>query len=352
MVDHEILSDLMYDAVEHPFASAAATYQRHGIATIPVGGENGKKPLLRNWQKWRGPMNLDVLRELVSKFADSNIAALPGSCCTPLVVVDIDDPKLASKMFDRFGATPLVTETPSGGLHLWYCGRIRKTTLRHAEKLPVDIQGAGSVIVVPPSIRPSGEYAGKRYRFIQGTLADLHDLPPLAPGSLPAHGYTAWMEGQRNDGLFNALRAIAHDFPPEDFAGFVVEAQTISDSYLPPLPDDEVIRTARSVWNDRLMHPKRRGYKEGHMLLNVADAMSLPGNALKLYCALHAAHDATDRDFALSLRAMWEKSVIPGWGLHTYTKARDDLLALGKIQCIKAAHRGQPALYRLTSSDQ
>jgi hypothetical protein len=78
--------------------------------------------------------------------------------------------------------------------------------------LAVDLRSNG-VIVVPPSIRPSGKYAGSCYEFIQGSWDDLTRLTKVRPGSLPAsrasvrkgHHLRAVREGWRNETLFRQL---------------------------------------------------------------------------------------------------------------------------------------------------
>ncbi len=78
---------------------------------------------------------------------------------------------------------PLVTGTPSGGVHLWYRTTGERCQVR-LDGLKVDIKGIGGMVVVPPSIRPTGQHAGKAYTFVKGSWDDLIHLPTITPGAL------------------------------------------------------------------------------------------------------------------------------------------------------------------------
>ena len=169
-----------------PYASAAAELALRGLTPIPVGGEDGKKPLVK-WPRRRLAPESPAIKQWAEKFASANVGILtkPSS----VTVIDVDDPGLLPNMEERFGATPLVTRTPSGGGHLWYRAQGEGSrNLRRSEGLPVDVKaggsGQGGFVVVPPSVRPSGPHAGKPYRFERGSWDDLRRLPSIRAGSL------------------------------------------------------------------------------------------------------------------------------------------------------------------------
>jgi len=80
--------------------------------------------------------------------------------------------------------------------------------------LPLDIKGMGGYVAAPPSRRPSGRNAGRRYHISAGSWDDIGRLQPLRPGILPPAcigdgaepvSLQAIAEGRRNMMLFRAL---------------------------------------------------------------------------------------------------------------------------------------------------
>jgi hypothetical protein len=143
--------------VTGPFAAVALELLQHRLAVIPLGGDDGKAPLVK-WQRWRHPPGRDAIATLTAKHPGAIIGVLPG--LSGLTVVDVDDPALVDAMLERCGATPLISATPNGGVHLWYrhAGECTGDHLRRLEGLDVDIKAAGGMVVVPPSITPAGAY--------------------------------------------------------------------------------------------------------------------------------------------------------------------------------------------------
>src|SRR5437588_8913304 len=92
-----------------------------------------------------------------------------GCDLSNVFIVDNDDPTVVHAMIERFGDTPLKTSTPSGGVHLWYRGAGEGCSNLRREGLEVDLKGVGGFVVIPPSIRPTGPYAGYAYDFLQGS---------------------------------------------------------------------------------------------------------------------------------------------------------------------------------------
>jgi hypothetical protein len=111
-----------------PFGAAALDLAARGLAVIPVGGADGKVPLIA-WANWRRPPGKNFLQKLACKHGAANVAILTG--LSSLTVIDVDRADLADAMLERFGPTPLIAETPSGGRHHYYrSGGERSTTLR------------------------------------------------------------------------------------------------------------------------------------------------------------------------------------------------------------------------------
>jgi len=234
---------------EGPFAYTALDLFDLGLAVIPVGGDDGKKPLVK-WANVKKRFPRRTLEAWRGKFPDANIGVL--CALSGVFIVDIDDPEQVPAMLKRFGDTPLVTGTPSGGVHLWYrangerCGNLR------GEGLAVDLKGIGGFIVVPPSVRATGEHRGRSYNFVRGSWDDLECLPSIRPDSTSIatgrnlRNLHAVIQGSRNATLFwESMK----DAPVCDgFEALLDVARTINDDYPDPLSEVEVRKTAESAW--------------------------------------------------------------------------------------------------------
>ncbi len=341
-----------------PFRDAAVDLCRHGLAVIPVGGDDGKVPAV-TWGKWRRPPGRQFVDTLVQKFPAHNI----GAIChlSGVTVVDIDNAELVDLMAGRCGDTPLMTRTPSGGIHLWYRhDGEQSANLRAAEGLAVDVKGVGGFVVVPPSIRPSGKHAGKTYQFLAGSWADLGRLQRAKPGSLPKvdaaapHALRAVRAGTRNNTLFKLLlRQVRHC---DDLDCLLDVAGTINSDFVPPLPDAEVTKTAASVWKTETEGRNWAGRKEAMVMTTATELQILKQNpdAYLLRSILQCSHGASDLPFAVSPKAMADADLIPGWGRKRYETARDWLVANGFLVVVHTGghHRGDISRFQLGSSPE
>jgi hypothetical protein len=140
-----------------------------GFPLLPLGGSDGKAPLLR---KWADP-GLTLARIFAPMHRTGSITY--GLRLDGLAVVDCDsdDTALVVQMEARFGQSPVHIKTPRGR-HLYYRAAGAVPNLR-GEGLPVDIKtGARSYVVGPLSLRPDGGF----YDPVKGLLGK-DALPPL-----------------------------------------------------------------------------------------------------------------------------------------------------------------------------
>lgn len=328
-----------------PFADTALDLRDHGLAPIPLGGDDGKVPLV-TWARWKHPPGRQFLERLTEEHPTANVGVLTG--LSGVTVVDIDDPDLTDDMVWRFGDTPLKTSTPSDGVHLWFRSSGERNRQR-LDGLAVDLRGEGGMVVVPPSIRPTGQHAGKAYTFLSGSWDDLRQLPVLKPGSL--HDGRVVYEGSRGDTLFKfLLRQVRACDTPDDLMDV---ARTFNaDSCLPPLTDSMVIKTARSAWQyenetDRenwVGGPARVVFTADDVDRLVADA-----DAFAFLAKLKVAHGGRLEPFALDARAMNRTDFIPGWGRNRYMAVTERLVISGDVDRIyKGGKRpGDHSLYLL-----
>ncbi|NDB70224.1 MAG: hypothetical protein EB015_19900, partial [Methylocystaceae bacterium] len=340
-----------------PYARAARELSARGLAVIPVrleigaDGKNVKKPMTH----WIGkPLSMKYgargITKLTQTFGDENI----GILCKPshVTIVDIDDTSLIDDMRKRFGDTPLQTESPSGGVHLWYRANGESCrNLRASEDIAVDIKAGGAskggLIVVPPSTRPDG----KAYRFIEGDWEYLEAIPTIRLGSLPDpppktklqaikegasdegalsdsrpgighNSGKAGDEGHRNDTLFKHLLRAASTCG--NFDALLAEARDKNSLFVPPLGDAEVIKVSTKAWSYQENASNWNSDRESRMALlrkHFRSIFSLSSDAVVLLHILVDAHGKSFDPFPISPAAMLRDKVVPSWGLKKYKNA-------------------------------
>ncbi len=222
-------------------------YADHRIATFPVRvSTDGKVPAIRGWQR----IGLPGSSKLAQKFAGADAWGFCPGRRNGLTILDVDTPdeRVLADALDRYGPTPVIVRSGSGNFQGWYSHNGENRLIRKLEPgKPIDLLGSGFV-AAPPSRGIKGAY-----QFIEGGLDDLDRLPimrnikiaspPLSP-DLPLVKIVA--EGERNNSLFYHCMRSAHSCV--DFDALLDVARTRNAEYLPPLPDTEVVDTAKSVW--------------------------------------------------------------------------------------------------------
>jgi bifunctional DNA primase/polymerase-like protein/primase-like protein len=337
------------------FAVAAPDLAARRVAVLPVGGDDGKVPLIKHWNRWKEPPGLSAVAKLTEKHPNANI----GIACGPsgVTVVDIDDVGLLSLMIERFGETPLKTVTPSGGIHLWYRNSGEGCTALRAEGLAVDIKGRGGFVVVPPSVRPAGQHAGRSYGFLVGDWNDLQRLPPIRPGALRtalgARPLRAVREGHRNNMLFSSLLRHAHAC--DSIEALYDVGETINADFVPPLESREVAKTIASAWAYEIEGRNWVG-KEQRVWLRKSELEALAahrngGDGALLFLKLRMTHWCRDQ-FAVSAKAMTDTETIPAWGVKRYRAALGVLVEVQLLQQVYRGGRypGDPSLFSFTSA--
>ena len=315
---------------------------------IPVGHDDGKTPLVK-WGKWKKLPGRRFLERLAGENPTANVGILTE--LSGLTIVDVDDPSLVDGMRRRFGNTPLMTATPSGGNHLWYQSAGERCRNR-LDGLKVDIRGLGGMAVVPPSIRSTGQHAGKVYAFVQGSWNDLCRLPTLKPGALLDHR-SAIHEGARDDAMFRfLLRQVPHCDTLDDLLDV---ARTFNDTCIPPLPDAQVIKTARSAWRYQEEGRNWLGAK-ARVTFTADDIACLMPNpfAFALLAKLMEMHGGRREPFALDARAMHQDNVMPEWSRNRYMAATKWLVENDALDLVHQGgkRRGDPSLYALLLRSQ
>jgi len=329
--------------VSGAFAAAALDLFAAGLAVIPLGGAKGQTPLVDRWNQWKRRPGPTFINKLAAEHPDANVGVICG--LSGATVLDIDDPSLLPLMIERFGDTQLRTHTPRGGVHLWYknSGEGCPKTLRR-DGLAVDVKGIGGYVVAPPSIRFSGEHAGRSYGFLAGSWHDIRHLPPIRSGALSGVSISAPMrsravkEGDRNDTLFCQL--LRHEKACDNPEALLDVANWINSNFEPPLDSAEVAKVVASVWRIRIegrnwVGEEQRVYTFKSELEAFA-AHPNGGDGHLLFSKLRMSHWGHDR-FPVSCKAMALQQVFPGWGVKRYRVA---LGAITDVELLEQVHHG------------
>jgi hypothetical protein len=329
-----------------------------GIATFPVAD---KRPLVGHYLK----MGIRASTSLVPKYGNAEqigFACGAGRCKITVLDVDTPDEKVLADALDRHGQTPIVVRSGSGNYQAWYRHNGERRKVRPDRSLPIDILGGGFV-VAPPSFAQK-----QRYRFVQGSLADVDSLPvlwgvkshpntnkhpsPPDPSSSPdRQGSLADVDqrdrtsdGQRNNTLWRECMKMARGCHRiEELMEKAMEHNRAA--YYEPLPADEVLKIVASAWGYEVEDKNWFGYGP-RVILAAAEVDELAAaepNAYALLGILRRYHAGSD-DFKLA-KAM---AVKLGWTLRAFKAARDVLVEHGLIECIHPGGRrpNDPPIYR------
>jgi hypothetical protein len=126
-----------------------------------------KKAILTGWPEL-ATADLRKLEEMARMHPGCNWGAVAGPE-SGFFAVDVDDPPTMRALEDKYGDLPngLATITARGyALIFRYADNVEIRPGTNRPCLGIDIRGAGSYIMVPPSIHPSGH----RYRYNDETL--------------------------------------------------------------------------------------------------------------------------------------------------------------------------------------
>ena len=82
-----------------PFADVAQDLRGRGLAPIPLGGDDGKVPLVK-WRNLRWRHSRETLGRFVDNHPTANVGVLTG--LSNVTVVDIDDVELVDAMAQAF----------------------------------------------------------------------------------------------------------------------------------------------------------------------------------------------------------------------------------------------------------
>ena len=242
---------------------AALAYCALGWAVIPVA-ERGKRPIVR-WQTFQETApSEDAIRQWFTKWPKANLSVVTGAV-SGIVVLDVDPKhdgdKSLQMLEEQYQRLPSTVEAVSGGggRHIYFAHPGFEVRNRAGMAPGLDLRGDGGVVVVPPSIHPSG----KPYCWRRGHSPDDCDLSPLpvwlleprfGEDSGAGHPLAYWRrlvkegvsEGRRNTTIASfAGHLFWHEVDPDVVTELLLAWNRTRCR--PPLRDDEVIRAVRSI---------------------------------------------------------------------------------------------------------
>jgi len=314
------------------FQDWQADYAAHGVATFPV--DANKRPMVSRYSKF----GLVGSSKIANKFADAPAIGFMCGRRNGITSLDCDskDERVLADAMNRHGSTPLVARTGSGHFQAWYRHNGERRRIRPHRNVPIDILGAGFV-VVPPSQSTKGSY-----QFVSGSLDDLDCLPVMQNVPVEAWDNSRLVaevkQGQRNNKLFSVCLETARHC--DDFDALCDVARTRNSEFLPPLEDDEVMRTAASAWRYETEGTNYiGGMKAVFSESDVMPLMSDPYVGILIVWA--KARFKPDSHFWIAdgLAAKF------GWSRQTLKQVRRRAIEMGAFRLIRPAGFKRPAIY-------
>jgi hypothetical protein len=242
---------------------AAIEYVRRGWSVIPVRAR-GKIPLVR-WEPYQSRRSSEAeIEAWFRQWPDANIGVVTGEVSN-LVVLDVDPQhggaESLRELEQKNGVLPPTVQavTGGGGRHLYFGFPLHPLRNRAGLAPGLDLRAEGGMVVVPPSVHPSG----RAYQWAPGHdpgNCELAAMPlwllRLAVGSPSGRGHSVdyWRTLVRTgvgEGVRNTTIA--------SLAGYLlrrgIDPAVVSELLLcwnrvlcrPPLDDDEVARTVASI---------------------------------------------------------------------------------------------------------
>lgn len=345
------------------FADHAHELAKIGLAIIPLGGVDGKRPQVKGFAKLRKPPSPQAISKLAAKFPDANIGAITG--LSKVIVVDCDDWADASKAESIFGWTPLRTRT-SRGLHFWYGAHdepVRQINFRQYG-LNADLRAGSGYVVVPPSLHKSGV----RYALEDCDWTALHKIPKFnldalnrfVPRSQCPNGKSqpnvtltarpplvGLRTGSR--GLDLNLFLCSQSWACDTLDDLIDCAHTFNSNYkdlgLASLEDSEVITRTEAVWRDLEVGKLERWHSSPSIvrtndkeIRDICSKGKNGGDGLALLLLLRAKHQARvnrGETFALDAKAMSAHQSLP-WTIERFRNAIRLLLEAGYIELLSS----------------
>lgn len=319
---------------------------RAGFALIPLGGPDGKKPLVANWIGKRLPLDV-IVRRMANGNSRSYGVRLDG-----LLVVDQDtDNQQTREVFSRrFDPSSVMVKT-SRGLHHYYENHGAVPKAIRDLNVAVDFKaGSRAFVLGPGSVRPDGTV----YEAVAGDLA-ADQLPEFRDrGTVHSIRFRSAPTGSRHTHLIK--KAVEYAPVVEDFDGLMADLLGLRDLECDDpdsIPDDEVTNIARWAWRHRLEGTLWSGRNSTVQINRMVLDWLLPRqdgpDALALYLLLLSNHGhQPGKTFAIVPDALLSSELM-GKSRRQIYRARDTLLEIGLLRLVRRGRVKEPNLYQLRS---
>lgn len=324
---------------------------RAGFTLIPLGGPDGKRPLIAGWTGRRLPLEA-CLKRMANGGSQTYGIRLDG-----ILVIDTDTNNEATDNYlaGRFEPSPVRVRTGRGFHHYYVNDGIVPSAVR-ADGISIDFKaGSHAFVVGPGSVRPDG----RQYLAAAGDLAStqLPQFRDKRPATTVSKGKVA--EGERNGVLWR--RAVEYAPVVDNFDGLVADLAAVRDlEFDDPesVSDAEIRKVAEWAWKLRLEGRLWAGRNSAVQINRQALDVLLPrkdgADALALYNLLMAEHGhQSGKQFAIVPDAMIAAGLL-GMSRRQIYRARDVLVEVGLLALLRTGRqqgsaRRLPDTFRLQS---
>jgi hypothetical protein len=330
-------------------ATMASLYSA-GFHLIPLGGDDGKKPLIRSWHESKR-LPLSILEDRMRKAGSLTY----GIRLEGLMVVDLDTDNDATREYFgcRFDPSPIVVTTGRGSHHYY---RYRGPAVRAVREpgIAIDFKAGKSAFVVGPgSVRPDG----KSYQILSGDFATPSPwFFNRGPIPLPQGPVSSIAVGSRHPELLK--KAIEYCHCVDAFDDLLADLMALRDLQFEEarsVSDDEVVKVARWTWRKRaegkLYAGRNSEVKINRMALDALQLRRDGAAALSLYMLLLSEHGHhPGKVFAIAPDAIIAANRL-SMHRNTIYRARDVLIdecLLIRVRSGKGYNKN-PDLFRLAS---
>lgn len=328
---------------ENPL-EAACFYVEEGYAITLLGDggtDNGKKPRRRGWTKSLIKSIADC-RDCWGKYPNANIGLLTGSV-NSLIVLDVDFDHGGKKSLERLvrfhsPIPPTVRQCTGRGEHYFFaCDAVVRNSVGLLGE-GLDVRGDGGMVVVPPSIHPSGAVYQWQTPLARQSLAQAPEwlLECLSGGSRPTSRSTCdslVRQGERNTFLFKTAGKLRREGNTGiNLLALVMKCNQVNCE--PPLESEEVEKIVHSVQSSFRSHE--------HVLFRYRDAIccELSGDPTMRHI-LHVISFHMDVDGKPAFPTREQIASKTGYSCRTVSTKIKKAVKLGLIKVTKHLSPGQ-----------
>jgi hypothetical protein len=328
-------------------ATMACLYSA-GFHLIPLGGDDGKKPLLRSWHESKR-LPLAITEERMRRAGSLTY----GVRLDGLMVVDLDTDNDVTRAYfaNRFDPSPIIIATGRGS-HYYYRYRGPAVSAVREPGIAIDFKaGASAFVVGPGSLRPDG----KSYQVLSGDFAvPAPWFVDRGPIHRPQSAAPSVAVGSRHPELLK--KSVEYCHCVETFDELLADLMALRDLQFEDagsVSDDEVVAVARWTWRKRaegkLYAGRNSEMKVNRSAMDQLLARSDSGDAALLYLLLQSNHGHhPGKVFAIAADAMISADLIKMSRDRVY-RARDVLLDECLLLQVRVGKGRHPSLFRLAS---